>query len=187
MLLCMSSLRAHAAVAQLDRVTGYEPVGQGFESLPARHKKQYNISCAVFYFALKVCGTRTPLGEAEHNRVSEPASAKGVALRVPSSAPKKTILRNRLFLSIAKAMVYHHTLVCISSLKAYIINRRLYSFHNDEIQSVALMIYNFCKIDDMHGYRRDNSPPRRSRTQIFKHFISFKTFSLFYIDFFKSL
>ena len=24
-------------VAQLDRVTGYEPVGQGFESLQARH------------------------------------------------------------------------------------------------------------------------------------------------------
>ena len=28
-----------APVAQLDRVTGYEPVGQGFESLPARHVK----------------------------------------------------------------------------------------------------------------------------------------------------
>ena len=26
---------AYAPVAQLDRVTGYEPVGQGFESLPA--------------------------------------------------------------------------------------------------------------------------------------------------------
>ena len=39
----------YAPVAQLDRVSGYEPEGQGFESLPARHKKQYNISCAVFY------------------------------------------------------------------------------------------------------------------------------------------
>ena len=27
----------YAPVAQLDRVTGYEPVGQGFESLPAYH------------------------------------------------------------------------------------------------------------------------------------------------------
>ena len=26
-----------ALLAQLDRVTGYEPVGQGFESLTARH------------------------------------------------------------------------------------------------------------------------------------------------------
>ena len=26
-----------APVAQLDRVTGYEPVGRGFESLPAHH------------------------------------------------------------------------------------------------------------------------------------------------------
>ena len=31
---------APALVAQLDRVTGYEPVGQGFESLPAYQKFQ---------------------------------------------------------------------------------------------------------------------------------------------------
>ena len=30
---------AHAPVAQLDRVTDYESVGQGFESLPAYQKK----------------------------------------------------------------------------------------------------------------------------------------------------
>ncbi len=29
-----------AAVAQLDRATGYEPVGQEFESLQPRHKFQ---------------------------------------------------------------------------------------------------------------------------------------------------
>ena len=29
--------KRYAPVAQLDRVTGYEPVGQGFESLPAYH------------------------------------------------------------------------------------------------------------------------------------------------------
>ncbi len=27
----------HAPVAQLDRVTGFEPVGRGFESLQAHH------------------------------------------------------------------------------------------------------------------------------------------------------
>ena len=36
-----------APVAQLDRVTGYEPVGQGFESLPARHDTTAN---AVVFF-----------------------------------------------------------------------------------------------------------------------------------------
>ena len=30
----------YAPVAQLDRVTGYEPVGRGFESLPAYQKFQ---------------------------------------------------------------------------------------------------------------------------------------------------
>lgn len=35
----------NAPVAQLDRVNGYEPLGQGFESLQARHKKErfYNV------------------------------------------------------------------------------------------------------------------------------------------------
>ena len=33
----------NAPVAQLDRVTGYEPVGQGFESLPARQERQITI------------------------------------------------------------------------------------------------------------------------------------------------
>ena len=44
-------------------------------------------------------------------------------------------------LSIAKAMAYHHALACISSPQAYIINRRLYRFRNDDIQHFVLMIY----------------------------------------------
>ena len=36
MLLLLSDLNLYAPVAQPDRVTGYEPVGRGFESLPAR-------------------------------------------------------------------------------------------------------------------------------------------------------
>ena len=39
-------------VAQLDRVTGYEPVGQGFESLQARHKGLY-LMIWSFYFYVK--------------------------------------------------------------------------------------------------------------------------------------
>jgi hypothetical protein len=46
-----------------------------------------------------------------------------------------------LFLSIAKAMAYHHALACISSPQAYIINRRLHRFRNDGIQNCVLMIY----------------------------------------------
>ena len=41
-------------------------------------------------------------------------------------------------LFIAKAMVYHHALACISSPQAYIINRRLYRFRNDDIQHFVL-------------------------------------------------
>ena len=55
-------------------------------------------------------------------------------VRFPSPAPKNLVLRNEIFLSIAKAMVYHHTLVCISSPKAYIIRRSLYN-------TFAMMIY----------------------------------------------
>lgn len=42
-----------ALLAQLDRVTGYEPVGQGFESLQAR---QYMVGLVQLVRA-PVCGT----------------------------------------------------------------------------------------------------------------------------------
>ena len=34
-LIYLGIMNAHAPIAQLDRVTGYEPVGRGFESLSA--------------------------------------------------------------------------------------------------------------------------------------------------------
>ena len=46
---------AHAPVAQLDRVTDYESVGQGFESLPAYQKIQ--IPIRVSGFVVVVGGT----------------------------------------------------------------------------------------------------------------------------------
>ena len=43
----------YAPVAQLDRVTGYEPVGRGFESLPAYQKRGASFRMRlVFIFAL---------------------------------------------------------------------------------------------------------------------------------------
>ena len=35
----LGQLKSNALLAQLDRVSGYGPEGQGFESLTARHKK----------------------------------------------------------------------------------------------------------------------------------------------------
>ena len=62
----------------------------------------------------------------------------------PPSPTKKEVTfvyqKLLLFLSIAKAMAYHHALACISSPQAYIINRRLYRFRNDDIQNFVLMI-----------------------------------------------
>ncbi len=48
--------RTHALIAQLDRVTGYEPVGRGFESLSARQKdwlKQCCLSQSFFVALIK--------------------------------------------------------------------------------------------------------------------------------------
>lgn len=47
-----NSNNMNALVAQLDRVTGYEPVGRGFESLQARQAK--NTTSFVVFFV--VCG-----------------------------------------------------------------------------------------------------------------------------------
>ena len=48
-MLCLT--RAYALVAQLDRVTGYEPVGQGFESLRA-HQTRIPPNRVVFLFGI---------------------------------------------------------------------------------------------------------------------------------------
>ena len=48
----------HAPVAQLDRVTDYESVGQGFESLPAYQKSGYPIWDNRFFNTSG--GTRKP-------------------------------------------------------------------------------------------------------------------------------
>ena len=39
---------AHAAIAQLDRVTDYESVGRGFESLSPYQKTRYPLGYLVF-------------------------------------------------------------------------------------------------------------------------------------------
>ena len=40
----------YALVAQLDRVSGYEPEGRGFESLPARQEKSSFVRMEIFCY-----------------------------------------------------------------------------------------------------------------------------------------
>ena len=56
-----------ALVAQLDRVTGYEPVGQGFESLPARQTPKRNHVWVFFYFLLLEWGLEPERVRAQKN------------------------------------------------------------------------------------------------------------------------
>ena len=48
----------YAAVAQLDRVTGYEPVGRGFESLQPYQLVASDISLATSFFILLQSSSR---------------------------------------------------------------------------------------------------------------------------------
>ena len=43
-----------ALLAQLDRVSGYGPEGQGFESLTARHKKTRSHESVTLFFFIKL-------------------------------------------------------------------------------------------------------------------------------------
>ena len=47
--------RVYALVAQLDRVTGYEPVGRGFESLPAYQKRGMFFRMFLVFIMLWKC------------------------------------------------------------------------------------------------------------------------------------
>ena len=49
----------YAPVAQLDRVTGYEPVGRGFESLPAYQKRGMFFRMFLVFIIL-VCRDSNP-------------------------------------------------------------------------------------------------------------------------------
>ncbi len=83
------------------------------------------------------------------------SSVSDMQVRPLSPAPKNGKRKLVVFLSIAKAMVYHHTKRashhrrCISSAQGCIF------FRNDDIQGFTLMIFNFLKIDDIHAKLRD--------------------------------
>ena len=57
----------------------------------------------------------------------------------------------RIFLSIAKAMAYHHALACISSPKVYIISRRLYPLSQWWYTRLLPWRYTKLRFDDMHA------------------------------------
>ena len=68
----------------------------------------------------------------------------------------------RIFLSIAKAMVYHHALACISSPKVYIISRRLYPLSQWWYTTASRWWYTMLRINDIHG----SAVIRSTRVQI---------------------
>ena len=54
---------ADASLAQLDRVTGYEPVGRGFESLPAHRKASVERQEPFCFACNSICGTAGDLSK----------------------------------------------------------------------------------------------------------------------------
>ena len=58
----------------------------------------------------------------------------------------------RIFLSFAKAMVYHHALACISSPKVYIISRRLYPLSQWWYTRLSPWWYTKLRFDDIHAF-----------------------------------
>ena len=59
---------AHAPVAQLDRVTDYESVGQGFESLPAYQNEHLRVFVLFYFLGLEYSNT-TVRGTVAHARL----------------------------------------------------------------------------------------------------------------------
>ena len=52
MVICISQPKTNALLAQLDRVFGYEPKGQGFESLAARQTEKSTERCSFLFCAI---------------------------------------------------------------------------------------------------------------------------------------
>ena len=83
-----------ALVAQLDRVTGYEPVGQGFESLQARHTgADGNIRLPRFFvFHLK---RRGPYAQAAKRSLSHWDNPRFCRMALRSAAMFSSAKKNR--------------------------------------------------------------------------------------------
>ncbi len=81
-----------ALVAQLDRVTGYEPVGRGFESLQARQtKRTLHLQCLFSFGALAragvaLCARLCGMQETSRWLVSERSSTGTFSQRAPLQA-----------------------------------------------------------------------------------------------------
>lgn len=77
--------KRHALVAQLDRVSGYEPEGRGFESLRARQKKKRVPRGSLFLFVCKPEGREgkrpTAAGGGGREGVFERNTERGAALQ----------------------------------------------------------------------------------------------------------
>ena len=94
-------------------------------NVPFRPKKQ--LSLVVWLLFCLVCQFETVRVA---NAGSHTAGITKRSVVTLSFRPKNTVEKDTfsaVFLSIAKAMAYHHDLACISSPQAYIISRRLYS------------------------------------------------------------
>ena len=79
-----------ALVAQLDRVTGYEPVGQGFESLPARQARMFS---SGLFLLRNFLWDSNPKGserrERRRGRVSPRGAAQAGTMRSGVAKPGK--------------------------------------------------------------------------------------------------
>ena len=65
---------------------------------------------------------------------------------------KKTIPKNRLFYPLRKQWYIATRRVHTISRQAVYHHQKRIRFHNDDMQNLVLMIYNFCEIDNMHSY-----------------------------------
>ncbi len=72
----------YALVAQLDRVTDYESVGRGFESLPSHQEKPVHIVYWFFFFCLR--DGRGSNRAAAHSAASNQPSGLLLSPRVPT-------------------------------------------------------------------------------------------------------
>ena len=123
-----------AALAQLDRVPGYEPVGRGFESLMPRQQKENFCLPKVLFLFIQAAGL------AYHRRAKRGAYHQGRRA----------------------ALVSHHAQACIS-LRLDDIQHFVLMICNscgiDDIQGCALIYLQKCSIIYLKNYDLKKSVP----------------------------
>ena len=145
-------MRVYAPIAQLDRVTDYESVGRGFESLSAYQKPRYPFGYLGFCFACNGPYPTTPY-------TIFPTG------NIVASSPFRRLsnLYNPLTKRIPLMGIRFFSSICMYFTKLKCCGRSYFVQSNEVAKMLQIVLYNFSEVKYNPAYRKHLPMRERKR------------------------